>query len=588
MTLLTLAMSVVPSAEEARGTTVPWYVAEIINHSCARQSVPLPGRTATIRAPMSERRPSLLRSAGSIGAATAVSRVLGLVREQVQAYAFGAGFATDAFLAAFRIPNLLRDLFAEGALSAALVPTLTATRQRDGEAALFRLVGRIVGVVSIFLGGVAVLTFAFARPILHLYTPGFTGDKLALAATMVRILSPFLLFVALASVAMGVLNTLRVFFLPALAPAWFNVSCIAGMLLLPPLLAPAGLPTILALAIGAIVGGAAQVAAQWPALRRRGFRPRWDWAPRDPGVVKIAGLMFPAVFGLAATQINILVDTMLASNFGDGPISWLSYAFRLIQLPIGLFGVSIATANLVRVSADGAAGDLPALRGNLASAIRAAALLTLPATAGLIALRGPIVRILYQHGGRFGDADTRRTAAALLCYAAGLFAYAVTKVLVPTFYALGDTRVPVAASAAAVGTKVAASFVLISVFRTHGVSPFLALAAATSLAAWVNFGLLAWGIRRRAGSLRGHGVFPSVAGMALVSAVMGAACASGYAALARLLPSGTLTAQATRLAAIVASGTILTAAGGLLVRVPEARELLLRLRARVAHRDRRA
>ncbi|HEX4932998.1 MAG TPA: lipid II flippase MurJ, partial [Gemmatimonadaceae bacterium] len=202
---------------------------------------------------MSESR-SLLRSAGAMSAATFVSRILGLAREQAQAYYFGAGFATDAFNAAFRIPNLLRDLFAEGAMSSAFVPTFTATRERDGEEAAWRLASRTITVLVVVLGAFTLLLLAGAPWILRVYTPGFAPDKLALAATMTRILSPFLLCVALAALAMGVLNTLRVFFLPALAPAWFNVACIGGMIVLPPLLVPAGLDPILSLAIGAMAG----------------------------------------------------------------------------------------------------------------------------------------------------------------------------------------------------------------------------------------------------------------------------------------------------------------------------------------------
>src|SRR5262249_1537725 len=250
--------------------------------------------------PMSERRPSLLRSAGSISVATALSRVLGLARDQLQAYLFGAGFATDAVLAAFRIPNLLRDLFAEGALSAAFVPTFTAVREKQGDRAAWDLANRVITALVVILGGLAVVLFVAARPIQHLYTPGFSAAKLDLAASMMRILSPFLLFVALAALAMGVLNTMRVFFLPALSPAWFNVFCIAGMVVLPPVLRPLGLDPILSLAIGAIVGGAAQFFVQVPSLRRRGFRFRWDWAPRDRGLLHIGTLMLPAVFGQAA------------------------------------------------------------------------------------------------------------------------------------------------------------------------------------------------------------------------------------------------------------------------------------------------
>jgi putative peptidoglycan lipid II flippase len=527
---------------------------------------------------MSESR-SLLRSAGAMSAATFVSRILGLAREQAQAYYFGAGFATDAFNAAFRIPNLLRDLFAEGAMSSAFVPTFTSVREKEGDDAAWRLASRTITVLAVILGVFTLLLLVGAPWILRVYTPGVAPDKLALAATMTRILSPFLLFVALAALAMGVLNTLRVFFLPALAPAWFNVACIAGMIVLPTVLVPAGLDPILSLAIGAMAGGILQFAVQLPAMRRRGFRFRWEFAPRDPGVVRIGSLMLPATFGLAATQINLLVDTSLASQFGDGPISWLQCAFRLIQLPIGLFGVAIATANLTRVSRDQARGDHEAMRRNLGGAIRAAALLTLPATAGLVALREPIIRVLFEHG-KFDARATTATGAALLCYALGLHAYAVTKIQVPVFYALGETRVPVISSAISVGAKIAANFALIALLPHLGLDPFLALALTTSLAAWLNLGLLGWGSRRRLGSLAGLGVVATTLKMAVVSVVLGFAAAGTHAGLLAAWPATGLAAEIVRLAAASGVGVAIAVGGALALGVEEARALLARMRRR--------
>lgn len=527
---------------------------------------------------MSESR-SLLRSAGAMSAATFVSRILGLAREQVQAYLFGAGFATDAWNAAFRIPNLLRDLFAEGAMSAAFVPTFTATREREGDEAARRLANRMTTLLIVVLGAFTLLLLAAAPWVLRLYTPGFPPEKLALAASMTRILSPFLLAVALAALAMGVLNTLRIFFLPALAPAWFNVACIVGMVALPPALVPLGLDPVLSLAIGAMAGGVLQFGVQVPAMRRRGFRFRWEFAPDDPGVRRILGLMLPAVFGLAATQINILVDTSLASRFGNGPISWLQYAFRLVQLPIGLFGVAIATANLTRVSRDQARGDHEAMRRNLGGAIRAAALLTLPATAGLVALREPIIRVLFEHG-KFDAASTTATGAALLCYALGLHAYAVTKIQVPVFYALGETRVPVVSSAISVASKIAANFALIALLPHLGLDPFLALALTTSMAAWINLGLLGLGTRRRLGPLAGLGVVPVTLKMAAVSVVLGLGAWGTHALLESAWPASGLAPEIVRLGAATAVGVGIALGGALLLRVDEAGALVARIRRR--------
>jgi putative peptidoglycan lipid II flippase len=534
---------------------------------------------------MSER-VSLLRSAGSISLATAMSRVLGLVREQVQSYYFGAGFVTDAFLAAFRIPNLLRDLFAEGALSSAFVPTFTGIKEREGPEAAWRLANRLFTVLTVILAAITLGIFLFAPWIMRVYAAGFTPEKLDLAVTMTRILSPFLLAVAAAAVAMGILNTYGRFFVPALAPALLNVAAILGVVLLYPVFVRFGWPAGLVLALGAMVGGALQFGVQVPSLRRLGFRFRPDWAPRDPGLVRIAWLMLPATLGQAATQINFLVDTWLASRYGNGPITWLSLAFRLIQLPIGLFGVAIGMANLARVSRDAAVGDSVRLRANLASALRAAALLALPATAGLVALREPIIQVIFEHG-RFDHASTLNTAAALLCYALGLYAYAVTKIQVPTFYALGDTRVPVAASTAAVAAKLAANGAFVVALPALGVSPFLGLALSTSIAAWTNLGILAWGLRKRAGSIAGHGVVSGTLSMAIVSLVMGGCCGGAHALMVRLLPGGGLTGEIARLAFAVAVGVGTAAAGALALRVPEARALAQAV-ARVARRGPRA
>jgi len=515
---------------------------------------------------------SLLRSVGSISFATFLSRILGLLRDQVQAYYFGAGVATDAFVAAFRIPNLLRDLFAEGALSAAFVPTFTAERERNGDEAAWRLGARVMSALVVLLGSLAVGIALGARPILALYTPGFAGEKLELAVSMTRILSPFLLLVALAAVAMGMLNTYGRYFLPAAAPAFFNVAAILGVVCLSPAFAAWGVSPGLSLAWGALAGGLLQWLVQVPALRRVGFRIRWDFFPSDAGLRRVARLMVPATFGLAATQLNILVDTMLASSFGDGPITWLAYAFRLLQLPIGLFGVAIATANLVRVSRDVAAGDRPALRSNLAAALRTAALLTLPATAGLMALREPILRFLFERG-RFTSEDTAMTAAATLFYSVGLYAYAVTKIQVPTFYALGDTRVPVLASAFAVALKISANFGFLWLFPKLGWPAFLGLAASTALASWTNFAILSFGLRRRLGSLRGNGVGPTLLKMGFLSAVVGIGCSLAHAGLEGWIPGEGIAAQALRLGIVILGGVAVALEGARRLRVPEAQSL---------------
>lgn len=523
---------------------------------------------------------SLIATVGSISFATSLSRILGLLRDQVQAYYFGAGAVSDAYLAAFRVPNLLRDLFAEGALSAAFVPTFVRARLDGDAASAWRLANRVFGALLVILGLLTTLILVFAPQILGVYVSGFDDAKMDLAVRMTRIVSPFLLFVAFAAVAMGMLNSCGRFFLPALAPVAFNVAAILGVLTLVPMFRVLGVEPGLALAWGAIAGGFLQFAVQMPALRREGFVLRPEVALGDPGLRRIGTLMLPATFGLAATQLNILVDTHLAASLGDGAISFLTYAFRLIQLPIGLFGVAIATANLARVSQHAARGDLYAIRTNLAAALRVAAVLTLPATAGLLALREPIVRVLFEWGGEFDARDTTMTAGAVLCYALGLFAYAVTKIQVPTFYALGDTRRPVAASAVAVAVKIAASLILLRVLPRFGAAAFLGLALSTSLASWVNFAQLAWAIRRRLGPFTGLGVWTTGLKMAAISALMAASCAGAHGWLDGRLGGPGKMGDVVRLAAVIGLGIAITVAGMAVLRIPEGSALLARWRAR--------
>ena len=448
-----------------------------------------------------------------------ISRVLGLIREAVVAALFGASTEYDAFLTAFRIPNLLRDLFAEGALSAAFVPTFTAALKRDGPEAAWRLANAVIGVLVIVLGALTVLIILGARPLVVFLAPGFrqVPGKVELTADLTRVMSPFLLFVALAAVMMGVLNVFHRFFLPSLAPAVFNLVNIAVTLALYPVARSMGLSPIHALAVGALTGVAAQFLIQLPVAYRLGFRLKPRTSFGDPGVRRMAALMLPAAIGLAATQINILVDSQFASHW-QGAQSWLAYAFRLMYLPIGLIGVAIGTANLARVSHDAAAGDIDGLRRRVAGSMRLTLALALPATAGLIALREPIIATIYQRRS-FRPEDTLATASVLLYYAIGLSAYSCLKVVVPTFYALGDTKTPVRVSFLSVAVKVASSFALVPFLKVQG------LALSTSLVACLSVAVLWALLGRRVGGFRGLGVGGLLVRSTAVSVVMGVVCA---------------------------------------------------------------
>ncbi len=380
----------------------------------------------------------LARSAGLISIATMASRVLGVARESVLARYFGASAdpSMDAFNVAFRVPNLVRDLFAEGAMTAAFVPTFTRTLNSQGREAAWRLGNLVLNALLVVTGVLVVLGIVFAPQITRFIASGEVVDlalgllglrvpsnagflavpgKLELTTQLTQIMMPFLSTIAVAVAVMGMLNSLHRFFLPALSPAMFNVATIVCAVALVPVMEGMGLPRIAAIAIATLIGGVGQIAVQWPALRREGFRYRPILDFRDPGVREILRLMGPGTLGLAAVQINVLVNTSLASTQEQGAVSWLQYAFRLMYLPIGLFGVSIATAALPSISQQAAAEDKSAMRGTISAGLRMMLMLNVPATVGLMVLAYPIVELLLEYK-MFGQHDTARhgRGAALL------------------------------------------------------------------------------------------------------------------------------------------------------------------------------
>ena len=405
----------------------------------------------------SPRPPLLARSAGLTGAATLTSRILGLLRDQVLAAMFGASNDMDAFVVAFRIPNLVRDLFAEGAMSAAFVPTFTRRLTLNGKDDAWRLGNNLLSALLIVTAALVAAGIVFARPLVTAYAEDFSRvpGKLELTIQLTRLMLPFLTMVAVAAAMMGMLNSLHHYFVPALAPAMFNVATLLCAFVLVPLMPSLGLPSIMAIAIAALLGGALQVLVQWPPLRREGFRYRFVLDLRDPGLHQVLVLMGPGTIGLAATQVNLFVNTLLATSQGTGAVSWLSYAFRLMYLPIGLFGVSIATAALPAVSRDAAIGDEAGIRRTAAEAMAMMMVLNVPATLGLVTLADPIVRLLFERG-HFTPSDTASTAAALRLYAVGLVGYATVRILSPVFYALRQSRVPVAVSLCTIAINIVA------------------------------------------------------------------------------------------------------------------------------------
>ena len=494
--------------------------------------------------PAAGREAGLARAAGVVSLATLVSRALGLIREQVFAAFFGAGFAVDAFQVAFRIPNLLRDLFAEGAMSAAFVPTLTRVQEREGPEAAMRLANLVINFLLVTVSAICLLGILFADRLVPWMAPGFGAvpGKLELTTQMTRIMTPFLLLVAVAAAVMGVLNTRRVFFIPAIAPTMLNLALIAAGFVISPFLPRFGLQPIVGMAFGVILGGLGQLFIQVPALYGQGFRWRPAISFRDPGVIRIVTLMAPAAIGLAATQVNIFVNTFLASMLPQGSVSWLNYAYRLMQLPIGLFGVAIATVTLAEVSRHAARREMPELKRTISFSLRFGLFLTLPATMLLVAMAHPIVALLYQHG-RFHAEDSWETAHALWGYALGLSAFSAVRVLVPVYYSLGMTRVPVTISFITIAVNIVLNIVLMHPLRHGG------LALATSIASVLNFVLLFEVLRRKIGPMGGR-VLARSFGKILLGSVLAAGAA--YGVTTGLEHAMGLTSTAARLLIVVA------------------------------------
>jgi putative peptidoglycan lipid II flippase len=480
------------------------------------------------------------------------------------AYLFGAGDAVDAFNVAFRIPNLVRDLFAEGAMSAAFVPTFTRTLTRDGSSAAWRLGNHVVNALLVVTAALVLTAIVFAHPLVMLLAGDYAAvpGKLELTVLLTRTMLPFLILTATAAAAMGMLNSFDRYFVPALAPAVFNVCSILTTLALIPVLARFGLPPILSMAIGVVAGGLGQVAIQWPALGREGYRYRPVLDPTEPGLRNVLILMGPGTLGLAATQVNVFVNTWLATGQGTGAVSWLNYAFRLMYLPLGLFGVSIATAAIPSIARRAAADDMSGLGRTVSSGVAMMLALTVPATLGLIVLARPIVALLFERG-QFTPADTAATAGALVCYSVGLSGYSIVKVATPTFYALGQSRTPVVVSAWTVVANVGLNLAFVRQFGYRG------LALGTSISALANAGLLLYLLERRLGGLRLAHMASVIIRMLVAGAAMAAVAWGVEHELALALPGHGLLRQVARVGVAIGVGLAVLMAGAHLLGVTE-------------------
>lgn len=489
------------------------------------------------------------------------SRLLGLIREQIFAYFFGASREYDAFLTAFRIPNLLRDLLAEGALSAAFVAVFVREMSQSGKERAFDLANSVVNALALTLLVLTAAGIYFAPEIVHAMATGFDADKLQLTVSLTRLMFPFILFVALAAVCMGMLNAQQRFALPQSASTFFNLtSIIVGLgcayLLAPdyltdlwhhghkgagdsraalaPILWPALWPAhllgpparaMVGMACGTLSGGLVQWLVQVPTLRGLGWRYRPRIRFSDPGLREVLRLMGPAVLGAGAVQLSVFINSNFASTLGDRPISWLSYSFRLMQFPIGVFGVAVMTATLPALSRHMANKDAPGFAETFTQALCLVLCLTVPAAFGLVVLGEPIVRLLFEHG-RFGHPDTLACAQALGAYALGLPSYSALKIVQPAFVARGDAKTPMIVSLIGVGASVGLNYTFLFVLHLGHVG----LALSTSVMASFSVAALLWVLGRRDQVCRWPALGQQTGRIVLAAAAMGAGLVAGLRA----------------------------------------------------------
>jgi len=457
-------------------------------------------------------------NAAMTGIASVVVRISGLLREVVFAAIFGAGFASDAFNAAFRAAQFFRELVAEGSLSNAYVPIFSRVAEEDGLDAAFRLANAFLGALLLALGAITLLTFAFAEGWIWLFASGFADDpeKFALSAWLTRILSPFVAFMSLAAVFMGMLNVRGRFFLPAVAPAMFNLAVIAGCLLSEPAAAAIGQPPIVIVALASLVGGAGQFLVQLPALRAEGFRLR-PVLTAHPALRRLVKFLVPAFIAIMTVQFSLLVESQIASFFGDGPVSHLFYSFRLIQLPLGVIASSVAVAALVQLSSLVAREERDRLPIEIARALTLNSFLVLPAAVGLFVLAEPIIALTFERGA-FTPADTAATALMLQMYALATWGICTHRLAVPCYYALGDPYFPMRVAVVLIILKLPVALLLV---YPLGLGP-AGLPLSHAVLVMGEVALLWWGFVQRVGPL-GRRVYTDHARILIASAVMGAA-----------------------------------------------------------------
>lgn len=454
----------------------------------------------------------ITKAAGMIGMATFLSRILGLVRDIVLANSFGAKMAADAFYAAYRIPNLLRELFAEGSMSAGFIPVFTEYLTKRSRAEAKDLARAIFTILLLILSAITLLGILLAPVIVRIIAPGFITDpeKYGLTISLTRIMFPYLLFIGVAALAMGILNSLRSFLAPALSPVMFNVAIILSVFILSP-----GLEyPIVGIAIGVTMGGILQFLIQIPSLKKKDMVLKPSINPSHPEVKRIGGLWLPFSLSSSVNMFNNFIGSILASFLATGSFTYLFYGMRFIHFPLGIFGIAVATAILPTLSTYASKGEKDALRDTLSFGLRLVFFITIPSMIGLMVLRVPIVNLILQRG-EFDYIATIGTAQAVLYYSAGLWAFAGVKIVLQAFYSLQDTKTPLKVALLGVSSNILFSLLLMVPFKHGG------LALANSLAAGLSLFLLILILRKRIGRIDGTRILKSLRKIFLGSAFMG-------------------------------------------------------------------
>lgn len=498
---------------------------------------------------------SMFRSSVIVSAATMLSRVLGLARDIVFAALFGSGGAQDAFFVAFKVPNFLRRLFAEGAFNQAFIPVLSEYRHAEGDDSVRRLVSAVQIYLGAIVGAVTLLAVIGSPLVAWLFASGFHDDgvKLGQVADFLRITFPYLWFISLTALGSSVLNSYQQFAAPALAPVILNLCLIGSALFLSPYF-EVGQTGI---AWGVFLAGVLQWMFLWPFLRRTGVWSLSDWQIHHPGVKKILVLMVPGLFAVSVSQINLLLDTVLATWLADGSVGWLYYSDRLTELPLGVIGVAIGTVLLPRLSSLHAESDGVMFERTLAWAIRLVLLIGLPAMVALLVMPEPLLALLFQRG-EFTSVDVTQAAKSLAAYAIGLPAFMLIKILAPAFFSRQDTKTPVKVAVQAMGWNMIFNVLLILPLAHAG------LALATSLSAWLNASLLAWHLRQENRFPAIEAWWPSVVRITLASVMMGVVLALMLSVPAFSQASGLLGQTADVLVLVVSGLTVYALAAWLL------------------------